>query len=256
MGAVILASLALSACGQQSGSRQQNSSEKDIAFGQTAKPRAWYIVQSQRQPQARMPLEAIVITQKGRALAFQVPKSLTLATAAKLSIGQLKRQGPVWAKQDFRQQRRALIKTTQAELAAEQQNLKRNQNATVVSYATIKTDRRVIVNARRRLARLQRTSFKQPSPQPFSVKRHGREEALHVAAYDFVKSATGSDNQAYTYRQTQMTPIPYTRTSEHAVRIGAATFGYYRGAHAGAFDYALTQVNRGANVTFDASPKR
>lgn len=228
--AVILASLALSACSQRSGSRQQNSSEKDIAFGQTAKPRAWYIAQSQRQPQARMPLKAIVITQNGRALAFQVSKSVTLATAAKLSISQLKRQGPVWAKRDFRQQRRALIKT----------------------------DRRVIANARRRLARLQQTSFKQPSPQPFSVtvKRHGREEALHVAAYDFVKSATGSDNRASTYRQTQITPIPYTRTSEHAVRLGAATFGYYRGSHAGAFDYALTQVNRGANVTFDASPKR
>lgn len=150
--AIILASLVLSACGQQSDSRQQDSSENNIVFGQTAKPRAWYIAQSQRQPQAKMPLKAIVITQNGRALAFRVPKSVTLATAAKLSISQLRRQGTIWAKQDFRQQRRALLKTTRAELAAEQRNLKRNQNATVVSYATIKTDRRVIANARHRLA--------------------------------------------------------------------------------------------------------
>lgn len=86
-----------------------------------------------------------------------------------------------------------------------------------------------------------------------TVKRHGREEAVRVVACGFVKSTTGSDNQAYTYRQTQIAPVLYTHTSEHAVRLGAATFGYYRGSQAGAFDYALTQVGQqGVNVKFDA----
>ncbi|MFC6290168.1 hypothetical protein [Levilactobacillus angrenensis] len=257
VGAVVLASLGLGACGRQSGrSRQQT---RDIAFGQTGqteRPRVWYFARSHGQPNAQTPLRAIVVTQKGRARAYRVPKSVTLGAAAKLSTSQLKQTGVAWAKQDFTQQRRALIKTAQAELTAERQNLKRNQNATVVSFATIKTDRRVIANIQRRLGRLQRTQFKQPSSQPFAVtvKQRGRQETLHVAVDSLVKSS--SDPQVGAYRQmTQpIAPVPYSRVSEQAIQIGSVKLGYYRGPHAGASEYALTRVERpGDQVKLDTT---
>ncbi|TGD17646.1 hypothetical protein [Levilactobacillus suantsaiihabitans] len=250
VGAIVLAAVSLGACGRQ------RRSSRAVAFertGQAAQPRVWYFARSRTRPNAQTPLRAIVVTQHGRTLTFRVPRSVTLGAAAKLSSRQVKIRGAAWAKQDFTQQRRALIKTTRAELAAERQNLRRNQNATVVSFATIKTDRRVIANAQRRLRQLQRTRFKQPRPQPIVVTVKGRQETLHVATMGFVQAASDSDNQAAAYRRTttQIAPVPYTQTSDQPVRIGAAIFGYYQGAHAGSREYALTQVGRRGAVKFD-----
>lgn len=262
MGLIILASLALGACGHRSASGRKTANSGGVAFGQVAqrsRAHAWYVATSRTTPKASTPLTAIVMTQNGRATAFRVPATVTLGVAVKLSTDQLARKGKVWAEQAFVERRRALIATTRAELAEEQKNLKRNQNATVVSFATIKMDKRIISTDQRQLARLQATKFKQPRPLPISVtvkkNRRGTSEVVKVDSYDFVKAVTATNNREFRYQKTrrQISSNPYTQTSEQAVRVGQATLGYYQTAHDGAREFALTKLDKPrSNVKFDS----
>ncbi|UIF28301.1 hypothetical protein KB236_07005 [Levilactobacillus brevis] len=192
-------------------------------------------------------------------MAFRVPTTVTLGDVVKLSTDQLVREGSVWAKQDFIARRRTLIATTREALAEEQKNLKRNQNATVVSFANIKTDKRIISTDQRQLARLQATKFKQPRLLPASVtvkkKQRRISEKMNAYSYDFVNSVAAVNGREVRYQKArhQIFTVPYTRTSEKMVRVGQATLGYYRASREGDGEFALTKLERAnANVKFDS----
>lgn len=254
-GLVALLLLGLAACGGPA-NRQPKGSK--VAFGQTgqsSKAQVWYGAQGSGKPKPNLRLTSITITQRGQATSFPVSNSLTLGAAAKLSVPQLKKKGLSLAKQDFTQKRQALIAATNRELSVEKRNLKRDQAATVVSFAAIKTDRRIIAGYQNRLARLKRTKFQQPRPRPFSVtvektNRQVKQETLRVAAYAFEESADRSVDYQKTRRQ--IFAVPFTRVSSEPVKIGANYFGYYYDTGVGKTVYALTKVDgQRANVKFD-----
>lgn len=262
LGVITLVALSLGACGNKTVVDQTKAGNSDVAFGQAARTShacAWYVTKSKALPQSNTPLQAIVITQNGRALAFRVPGSFTLRAATKLSIRQLRQKGPTLARQDFTQKRRTLIALTRRELATEEQNLRRNQDATVVSFATIKTDKRLIRSYQRQLKKLQETKFKQPRALRFSVtvirKNRENQERIKVRTYDFVEAVTRTNNQTFRYQKTRhnIFTVPYTHTSEKTVRVGRATLGYYQNSHGDYSDYALTKLKTpNTKVKFDS----
>lgn len=148
---------------------------------------------------------------------------------------------------------------TKEKLSEEKENLKKDQVATVVSFAAVKSDRRIVAGYQGLLSRIENAKFKQPSPLPFSVDLekkagHVTQEALTVDTYDFEKSSRDPSRQPVNYRRIshQVFAAPYTHISPKAVKLGNHYFGYYR--HAGRHpEYALTKVvSRNANVKFDA----
>lgn len=258
LGMMVVLSLTLVACARDSTNEQRG----DIAFGQmgkTARTQVWYIAKSQNEPSLKMPLKSIVITQNGKATAFQVPSSFTLGDAARLSIQQLKQKGMALSKQAFTHKRQALMTDTKEKLSVEKENLKKDQKATVVSFAAVKSDRRIVAGYQGLLSRIEDAKFKQPRSLPFSVnleKKNGHvtQEALNVGTYDFVKSSRSTSGQSINYQKTghQIFTVPYTHLSPKSVKLGNHYFGYYR--HAGRHsEYALTKVvSQKANVKFDA----
>lgn len=242
--------------------RQATNHNDDIAFGragQTAKARVWYTTEATKTPSSNVPLKAVTITQNGKATAFQVPRSLTLGAAAKLSVRQLRQRGTALAQRDFTQKRQAMMATAKQGLARERAILKQDQNATVVSFAAIKMDKKAIANYQSLVTHLKNTTFKHPRPLPFSVtvvKRHNhvKQEKIKVDAYAFAQSLTDTNTSAVSYQETsrQILRGPYTLTSTQPVRIGTTNFGYYRNANGTA--YLLTKVvGSTGNVVFDSS---
>lgn len=251
--------LTLAGCGSVA-NRQQNNAEQ-LAFGktgQTARSQVWYIAQNTGQPSAQLALRAVTITQNGQATSFQVPASFTLASASKLSAAQLRDKGPVLAKQVFRQQQRELISALKGHLAEEKDNLKKDRDATVVSFAAVKMDRRIVARYQQALARIEETKFKQPRPLPFSVaveKRKGRvsREKIQATGYDFVGTAANPQTLRYQKVDNQIFTSPYPQASSAAVKLGKHYFGYYYSDS----EYVLTKVaGPNANVTFDTSAVR
>ncbi|WP_204120559.1 MULTISPECIES: hypothetical protein [Levilactobacillus] len=265
LGLIVLLALTLAACGQQATNRQsQRASGDEIAFGRTgktAKSQVWYGIKGTAQPSSRSTLTSITITQNGKATSFQVPASFTLADVAKLSVKQVKQKGTAMAKQAFTQKRRALIMSIKGAMAAEKKILKTDQNATVVSYAAVKMDRRIIANYQRLLARTAQTKFKKPRPLPFAVgvvKKTGRvkQEMIKVESYAFTGVVNNPNNQSLNYQKTsrKIFPRPYTQTAPKAVKIGHDYFGYYHYAVGNDSGYALTKVaGPNANVKFDTA---
>ncbi|MGQ4558181.1 hypothetical protein ACUIJQ_02535 [Levilactobacillus hammesii] len=259
LGTIVVLSLTLVACARDSTNEQRG----DIAFGQmgkTARTQVWYIAKSQNEPSLKMPLKSIVITQNGKATAFQVPSSFTLGDAARLSIQQLKQKGMALSKQAFTHKRQALMTDTKEKLSVEKENLKKDQKATVVSFAAVKSDRRIVAGYQGLRSRIENAKFKQPRPLPFSVdleKKNGHvtQEMLNVDTYDFEKSYRDTSSQSVNYRRIshQVFASPYTGISAKSVKLGNHYFGYYR--HAGRHPaYALTKVvSQKANVKFDAA---
>ncbi|MFD1454072.1 hypothetical protein ACFQ44_00085 [Levilactobacillus lanxiensis] len=265
LGLIVLLSLMLVACGQQATNRQnQRASGDEIAFGrtgQTAKSQVWYGIKGTAQPSSRSTLTSVTITQNGKATSFQVPASFTLADAAKLSVEQVKQKSAAMAKQAFTQKRRALLTSIKGALSAEKKILKTDQNATVVSYAAVKMDRRIIANYQRLLTRTAQTRFKKPRPLPFAVavvKKTGRvkQEMIKVESYAFTGAVNNPNNQSLNYQKTsrKIFPKSYTQTSSKAVKIGHDYFGYYHYAVGNDSGYALTKVaGPNANVKFDTA---
>jgi len=265
LGLIALLALMLAACGHQATNRQsQRASGDEIAFGrtgQTAKSQVWYGIKGTAQPSSRSTLTSVTITQNGKVTLFQVPASFTLKDAAKLSVQQLKQKGTAMAKQAFTQKRQSLLMSIKGALAAEKKILKTDQNATVVSFAAVKMDRRIIANYQRLLARTAQTKFEKPRPLPFAVevvKKTGRvkQEMIKVESYAFTGVFNNPNNQSLNYQKTsrQSFPRPYTQTSPKAVKIGNDYFGYYRSAVGNDSGYALTKVvGPNANVKFDTT---
>lgn len=265
LGLIVSLALTLAACGRQATNRQnQRTSGDEITFGRTgqmAKSQVWYGIKGTAQPSSRSTLNSVTITQNGKATAFQVPASFTLADAAKLSVKQVKQKGTAMAKQVFTQKRRALITSIKGALAAEKKILKTDQNATVVSFAAVKMDRRIIANYQRLLARTAQTKFKKPRPLPFTVavvKKTGRvkQEMIKVESYAFTGVFNNPNNQSLNYQKTsrKIFPRPYTQTSPKAVKIGNDYLGYYHYAVGTNSGYALTKVaGPNANVKFDTA---
>jgi len=265
LGLIALLSLTLAACGHQASNRQnQRTSGDEIAFGktgQTAKSQVWYGIKGTAQPSSRSTLTSITITQNGKATALQVPASFTLADAAKLSVKQLKQKGTAMAKRAFTQKRRALLTSIKGALAAEKKILKTDQNATVVSYAAVKTDRRIIANYQRLLARTTQTEFKKPRPLPFAVeivKKNARvkQEMIKVESYAFTGAVDNPNNQSLNYQKTsrKIFPRPYTQVSPKAVKIRNDYFGYYHYAVGNESGYVLTKgAGPNANVKIDTT---
>ena len=265
LGLIVLLSLMLVACGQQATNRQnQRASSDEIAFGktgQTAKSQVWYGIEGPAQPSSRSTLTSVTITQNGKATAFQAPASFTLKDAAKLSVQQLKQKGTAMAKQAFTQKRRALLTSIKGALATEKKILKTDQNATVVSYAAVKMDRRIIANYQRLLARTAQTKFKKPRPLPFAVavvKKNARvkQEMVKVESYAFTGVVNNPNNQSLNYQKTsrKIFPRPYTQVSPKAVKIRNDYFGYYHYAVGNESGYVLTKVaGPNANVKFDTT---
>lgn len=265
LGLIVLLSLTLAACGYQVTNRPgQRTSSDEIAFGrtgQTAQSQVWYGIKGTAQPSSTSTLNSITITQNGKATAFQVPASFTLADATNLSVNQVKQKGTAMAKQAFTQKRRALLTSIKGALAAEKKILKTDQNATVVSYAAVKMDRRIIANYQRLLARTAQTKFKKPRPLPFAVavvKKTGRvkQEMIKVESYVFTGVVNNPNNQSLNYQKNsrKIFPRPYTQTSPKAVKIGHDYFGYYHYAVGNDSGYVLTKVaGPNANVKFDTA---
>lgn len=261
LGLIVLLALPLAACGHNSTNQQGHAA--DIAFGQTGntlKPQIWYVAESRDAPNLKLPLQAVVITQNGQATAFRVPSSFTLGDATRLSAQQLKQKGMAFSKQDFTHKRQALITDVREKLAVEKENLKKDQIATVVSFAAVKSDRRIVAGYQERLSRLENAKFKKPSPLPFAVdlvKQDGRvkQETMKVAVNDFEQVSSQTSTPAYNYQRTRLRALalPYTQVSKRAVKLGRSYFGYYRrsGRKPG---YVLTKVaSQNANVKFDSS---
>jgi len=265
LGLIALLALMLAACGHQASNRQnQRTSGDEIAFGRTgktAKSQVWYGIEGTAQPSSRSTLNSVTITQNGKATSFQVPTSFTLKDATKLSVKQLKQKSTAMAKQAFTQKRQSLLTSIKGALAAEKEILKTDQNATVVSFAAVKMDRRIIANYQRLLARTGQTKFKKPRPLPFAVavvKKTGRvkREMIKVESYAFTGAVNNPNNQSLNYQKNsrQSFPRSYTQTSPKAVKIGNDYFGYYRYAVGNESGYALTKVaGPSANVKFDTT---
>lgn len=265
LGLIALLALMLAACGHQATNRQsQRASGDEIAFGrtgQTAKSQVWYGIKGTAQPSSRSTLTSVTITQNGKATSFQVPASFTVKDVAKLSVKQLKQKGTAMAKQTFIRKRQAVLTSIKGALAAEKKILKTDQNATVVSYAAVKMDRRIIANYQRLLARTAQTKFKKPRPLPFAVavvKKAGRvkQEMIKVESYAFTGAVNNPNNQSLNYQKTsrKIFPRPYTQTSPKAVKIGNDYFGYYHYAVGNDSGYVLTKVvGPNANVKFDTA---
>ncbi len=265
LGLIVLLTLTLAACGHQATNRQnQRTSGDEIAFGRTgqmAKSQVWYGIKGTAQPSSKSTLTSVTITQNGKATAFQVPASFTLADAANLSVKQVKQKSTAMAKQAFTKKRRALITSIKEALAAEKKILKTDQNATVVSFAAVKMDRRIIINYQRLLARTAQTKFKKPRPLPFAVavvKKTDRvkQEMIKVESYAFTGVFNNPNNQSLNYQKSsrKIFPRPYTQTSPNAVKIGNDYFGYYHYTGGTDSGYALTKVaGPNANVKFDTA---
>ncbi|NLR33125.1 hypothetical protein [Levilactobacillus tujiorum] len=260
LGLIAVLALTLAACDHNSTNQQGHTA--DVAFGQTgntSRPQIWYVAESRAAPNLKLPLQAVVITQNGQATAFRVPSSFTLGDATRLSAQQLKQKGMAFSKQDFTHKRQALITDAREKLAVEKENLKKDQIATVVSFAAVKSDRRIVAGYQERLSRLESAKFKKSSPLPFAVnltKQDGRikQETMKVAVNDFEQVSSQTSTPAYNYQRTRLRALalPYTQVSKRAVKLGRSYFGYYRrsGRKPG---YVLTKVaSQNANVKFDS----